>query len=49
MNHSKQDAQQENSANKHPDYKERQIVEFYVHASSLDKKRLEHQLEALRD
>ena len=28
---------------------ERQIFEFYMHASSLDKMRLEHQLEALRE
>ena len=28
---------------------ERQITEFYMHASSVDRLRLEHQLEALRD
>ncbi len=28
---------------------ERRITEFHMHASSLDKMRLEHQLEALRE
>ena len=28
---------------------ERQITEFYMHAGSLDRMRLEHQLEALRE
>ena len=46
MNHSKQNTQ---SANKDPDDQEHQIIEFYMHASSLDRMRLEHQLEALRE